>query len=81
VACVERTYAACFVCSHISPNMHAVIFPTIPTHFLSCFPLSVCKLIKPTVLYHPFSPLVCTGPLRPHEASLWVGSCLSKNYF
>ena len=41
VACVGWTYAACFVCSHISPNMHAVIFPTFPTHFLSCFPLSV----------------------------------------
>jgi hypothetical protein len=54
VAYVGWTYAACFVCSHISP---------------------IC------MSYHLFPPLACSGPLRPHQASLWVGSCLSENYF
>jgi len=81
VACVGWTCAACFVCSHTSPNIHAVISPS-PIRFLSCFMLRIrCKLIRPIVLYHPIPPSVCTGPLRPHQASLWVGSCLSENYF
>jgi hypothetical protein len=51
VACVGWTYVACFVCSHIFPNMHVVIIPLLPHPFPFLFPAQRvrCKLIKPIV--------------------------------